>query len=100
MGASSGLVIAADGGGCVFYVHVVPRSRRDEVVGLYAGAMRVRLTAPPVDGKVNDALCIFLARALQSSRGDVTILGGHASRHKRVQVVGVSPAEIRTLLPK
>lgn len=100
MGASGGLVIVTDGDGCIFYVHVVPRSRRDEVVGLHAGAMRVRLTAPPVDGKANDALCKFLARALHCAREDVTILGGRASRHKRVRVVGVSVVEIQALLPK
>ena len=93
-------MMTTDGDGCVFHVHVVPRSRRDEVVGLYVDALRVRLKAPPVDGKANNALCKFIARALHISRGDVTILGGCASRHKRVRVGSVSAAEIQSLLPK
>ena len=98
MGASGDLGITADAGGCTFYVHVVPRSRRDEVVGLYDDALKVRLKAPPVDGKANDALCKFLGSALHVPRRNVTVLGGLASRHKRVRIVGVSVGEIRSLL--
>jgi uncharacterized protein (TIGR00251 family) len=47
--------------GCVFPVHVMPRGRQDGVVGLYGDALKVRLTAPPVQGKANQALREFLA---------------------------------------
>jgi uncharacterized protein (TIGR00251 family) len=83
--------------GCTFHVHVVPRSRHDTVVGLYGDALKVRLAAPPVEGKANRALQEFLAGRLGVSRSEVEILGGHASRHKRVRVRGVSAATVRAL---
>ena len=84
--------------GAIFRVRVLPRSRRDEVVGLHGDALKIRLTAPPVEGKANRALQEFLAGRLGVSRSAVEILSGHASRQKRVRVAGVSAAAIRALL--
>jgi uncharacterized protein (TIGR00251 family) len=84
--------------GCTFRVRVLPRSRRDEVVGLHGDALKIRLTAPPVGGKANRALREFLAGRLGVSRSAVEILSGHASRQKRVRVAGASAAAIRALL--
>jgi len=84
--------------GCTFQVRVLPRSRRDEVVGLHGDALKVRLTAPPVRGKANRALREFLADQLSVSPSDVEILTGHTSRQKRVRVMGVSAGAVRALL--
>jgi uncharacterized protein (TIGR00251 family) len=84
--------------GAIFRVRVVPRSRRDEVVGLHGDALKIRLMAPPVEGKANQALQEFLAGRLGVSWSAVEILSGHASRQKRVRVAGVSAAAIRALL--
>jgi uncharacterized protein (TIGR00251 family) len=84
--------------GAIFRVRVLPRSRRDEVVGLHGEALKIRLMAPPVEGKANRALQEFLAGRLGVSRSAVEILSGHASRQKRVRVAGVSAAAIRALL--
>ena len=84
--------------GAIFRVRVLPRSRRDEVVGLHGDALKIRLIAPPVEGKANRALQEFLAGRLGVSRSAVEILSGHASRQKRVRVAGVSAAAIRALL--
>ena len=84
--------------GCTFQVRVLPRSRRDEVVGLHGDALKVRLTAPPVRGKANRALREFLADQLDISTSDVEILTGHTSRQKRVRVMGVSAGAVRALL--
>jgi uncharacterized protein (TIGR00251 family) len=84
--------------GAIFRVRVLPRSRRDEVVGLHGDALKIRLMAPPVEGKANRALQEFLAGRLGVSRSAVEILSGHASRQKRVRVAGVSAAAIRALL--
>lgn len=84
--------------GCNFRVRVVPRGRRDAVVGLYGDALKVRLAAPPERGKANRALQKFLAGRLGVSSSDVEILSGHTSRHKRVRVKGVSAASVRALL--
>jgi len=85
-------------GGCTFGVHVVPRSRHDTVVGLYGDSLRVRLTAPPVGGKANEALREFLARRLGVPKSAVEILSGHTSRHKVVRVQGVVAEQVKALL--
>lgn len=85
-------------GGCSFQVRVLPRSKRDEVVGLHGDALKIRLTAPPVRGKANRALQEFLADQLGVSPSDVEILTGHTSRQKRVRVLGVSAGAVHALL--
>ena len=84
--------------GCTFQVRVVPRGRRDTVVGLHGDALKVRLAAPPEKGKANRALQKFLGGRLGVSPSDVEILSGHTSRQKRVRVKGVSAASVRALL--
>lgn len=86
--------------GCTFQVHVVPRSKRDEIVGLHGDALKVRLTAPPVEGKANQALRVFLAEELGIAPSAVEILSGHTSRQKRVRVTGVSAEALHTLVGK
>jgi uncharacterized protein (TIGR00251 family) len=93
-----GLPVTEREEGAIFRVRVLPRSRRDEVVGLHGDALKIRLMAPPVGGKANRALQEFLAGRLGVSRSAVEILSGHASRQKRVRVAGASAAAIRALL--
>lgn len=84
--------------GCTFLVRVQPRSSRDQVTGLHGDALKIRLTAPPVEGKANQALQKFLAKQLDTSPTNIDILTGHTSRQKRVRVAGVSADVIRALL--
>jgi len=91
------LQVSEDSEGCTFQVHVILRGRREGIVGLYGDALKVRLTAPPVEGKANHALQVFLAGRLGVSPSAVEILGGHASRRKRVRVAGVSADAVRAL---
>jgi uncharacterized protein (TIGR00251 family) len=84
--------------GCTFRVRVVPRSRREKVVGLHDDALKIRLAAPPEKGKANRALQVFLAERLSVSPSAVEILSGHTSRQKRVHVEGVSADAVRALL--
>jgi len=84
--------------GCTFGVHVVPRSQRNAVVGLYGEALRVRVKAPPVGGKANRALRAFLAERLGVPTEAVEVISGHASRHKVVRVRGVRAEQVRALL--
>ena len=86
------------GGGAVrFGVRVQPRSSRTEVAGVHAGALKVRLHAPPVDGAANEALVAFLAEALGVPRRQVRIVAGASSRAKVVEVEGVDVARVREL---
>ena len=84
--------------GCTFRVRVVPRSRREAVVGLHDDALKIRLTAPPERGKANRALRVFLAKRLGISPAAVEILSGHTSRQKRVRVEDVSADAVCALL--
>jgi uncharacterized protein (TIGR00251 family) len=92
------LSVTEEMGGCTFQVHVVPRSRREGIVGLYGDALKIRLASPPEKGRANDALLEFLAERLGISPSSVEILSGYTSRQKRVRVEGVSADAVRALL--
>jgi len=92
------LRVAEKDGACTFRVRVAPRGRRDEVIGKHGDAIKIRVKAPPAQGKANEALREFLAEQLGVSKWAVEILSGYTSRWKRVRVEGVSPDAIRALL--
>ena len=73
-------------GGCVLDLSVQPNAKRTQADGLHDGALRVRLAAPPVDGKANAALLAWLAGELGCAKRDLTLLRGEASRRKQVAV--------------
>jgi hypothetical protein len=81
-------------GGAAIIVLVVPRARKDEVVGMQGDAVKIRLTAPPVEGAANEALVKFLAKQLNVRQNAIEIIAGHSSRQKLVSIVGLSPAEV------
>jgi len=85
-------------GGVTFNVKVIPRAKRDEIVGVENDAVKIRLNAPPVDRRANEALVKFLAQKLGVARSNVEIVRGETSRHKVVQVRGVSAATVRERL--
>ncbi len=93
----SELVIDEAGGRVRFGVRVSPRASRDAILGVHDGALKVALTAPPVEGAANAALVALLAKALGVAKRAVTIASGEASRQKRVQIEGVTAAEVRRL---
>lgn len=79
-------------GALVLSVHVQPGARTTGVAGLYGDALKLRLAAPPVDGKANAALCQFLADYCGVAKSSVTVLSGHSSRAKRVRIEGMDVA--------
>lgn len=78
--------LRVSGNYCVLDVSAVPGAKRTEVVGLHDGALRLRLAAPPVDGKANDEIVAWLAKSLGLARRDVHLLRGPASRRKQIQI--------------
>ena len=84
--------VRRDGADLVLEVRVQPRSARTEVAGLHGGRLRVRLSAPPTDGRANAALAAFLADAFRVPRARIVIEHGLASRDKRIRVR--SPPEL------
>lgn len=89
------LDIEDHGGAVSFRVRVAPRASRDALLGVHDGALKVALTAPPVDGAANAALRKLLARHLGVARGAVTIVRGERSRDKIVRVEGLDPRDVR-----
>jgi uncharacterized protein len=79
-------------------VRLQPRARRDEVVGERGDAIVIRVTAPPVDGKANAALCAFVAKILRIPSSRVAVVRGQTSRTKVVRVEGVAQNELRAAL--
>ncbi len=80
-----------------FEVRVSPRASRDEIGGMHDGALRIKTTAPPVDGQANAAIVKALSKALGVPKRAVRILAGESSKSKRVEVDGVIAAQIRAL---
>jgi len=91
--------ISSTSSGVRFQVYVQPRASRSEIVGDHDGALRVRLTAPPVDNAANDELIALLAKALGAPRRDIRIVGGATSRRKVVEVDGVGAEQVIALAP-
>jgi uncharacterized protein (TIGR00251 family) len=76
-------------------VRLQPRAKRDEIVGEREGVLVVRVTAPPIEGRANDALCALIARRARVGRTRVEVVRGASSRDKVVRVEGVDAAVLR-----
>ena len=85
-------------GTVTFTVRVQPRASREEVVGAVEGALKVRLLAPALENRANEALVEFLARLLKTSKSAVRIRSGEQGRIKRVEIFGVTAQQVRNLL--
>lgn len=90
----SGLDARRNGVAVRFTVRLQPRASKNEIAGLHGDALRVRVTAPPVDGLANEALMDFLSQALEIPRRNVCIVSGFTSRTK---VVEISEVDLETI---
>jgi uncharacterized protein (TIGR00251 family) len=84
-------------GSVSFLVRVQPRATHARVDGEWQGALRVRLNAPPIEGRANEALRRFLADCLNVPLAAVRIASGERNRLKRVEVQGVNPDQVRAM---
>ncbi len=80
---------------CKIDVRVQPKSSRNQVDGFEDGTLRLRVTAPPVDGKANTAVIALLAKTLGVGRSRLEIVRGHSSRNKVVSIATLSEQEVR-----
>lgn len=85
-------------GGVRLSVHVRPKSSRSAIVGVREGALDVALTSPPADGAANAELQRLLARALEVTQRDVSIVAGTSARNKVLEINGISAVEARARL--
>ena len=83
---------------CTLALKVIPNAPRNEIAGRLGDAIKVKIHAPPLEGRANDALCEFLAECLNVPRRAVTVVRGDTSRQKVVRVDGLSLAEATTRL--
>ncbi len=81
--------------GLTFTVRVHPRARKNAITGVMGDALKLALTAPPVDGKANQAVVEFFADLFQIPRSSVTIASGASSRNKVVRIMGVTAEQVR-----
>jgi uncharacterized protein (TIGR00251 family) len=84
--------------GVTFAVKVQPRAKRNAIVGKVGDALKLALTAPPVDGRGNATCIEFFASLLKVPRSSVTIASGETSRNKVIRVAGLSAQEVRKRL--
>ncbi len=89
--------MTVDGNAVLFRVRVQPRANRDAIEGEHSGALKVRLTAPPVEGRANDSLRRLLAEHLNVPVSAVRIVAGENSRNKRVSIAGITRAQVLAL---
>ena len=82
----------------ILAVRVQPRASKDEIAGVMGGALKVRLRAPALEDRANEALCEFLAELLKTPKAAVRILSGHHTRSKRVEVRGVTLQQVLGLV--
>lgn len=87
-----------EGTGTRLAIHVVPRASKSEICGYQGDALKVRLQAPPVDGKANKALCAFIADKLDLPPRDVTLATGATGRHKTLRIPSLLPEEVMARL--
>ena len=90
---SAGELVRAVDDGIALACLAQPRASRNKVVGMQGSELKVALTSPPVDGKANKALCEFFAEIFKVAKGRVRVKSGESSRHKVIEVSGISPEE-------
>jgi len=79
--------------GCRIHLHVAPRASRTRVMGLYDGRVKLAVAAPPVEGRANDEIVKFLARALAVGRDAIRFVSGETGKRKTVVVAGLDAAD-------
>ena len=90
--------VTAKDGRVRFAVRVQPRAANSEITGIHGDAMKIRLTAPPVDGAANEELVAFLSKVFVVARKSVRILAGESSRSKIVEIDGITERAVHDVV--
>lgn len=91
-------VVHDNNGGVSFAIRVHPRAKKNAIAGELGDALKVSLTAPPIEGRANEACIEFFAKLLKVPRSSITIASGQSSRNKIIRVAGVTGQCVRRLL--
>jgi uncharacterized protein (TIGR00251 family) len=92
------IAVAAHPEGSLLAVRAQPGARKNAVVGEHGGALKVAVTAPPEDGRANEALTELLREWLGLKRSQVELAGGHTNRNKQFLIRGLTPEALSALL--
>lgn len=92
------LNIKEDERGIILKVKVQPRSAKNEVAGVLGDALKLRITAPPVDGEANESCCKFLSKIFKVAKSQVILLSGQTGRNKQFRILGVNKERARKAL--
>lgn len=84
--------------GVTFSVKVHPKAKRERISGWLGDALKLEITAPPIDGRANEACISFFSKFLKVPRSSVTIAAGLSSRNKVMQITGISAASVELAL--
>ena len=84
--------------GATFAVRLHPRAKKNAITGTFGDALKISLTAPPLEGRANHACIEFLADLLKLPRSSITIAAGQTSRNKLIRISGVSAADVEARL--
>jgi uncharacterized protein (TIGR00251 family) len=82
----------------ILQIKASPNASKDEIQGWLGDSLKVRVQAPPTDGKANERLCAFIAERLNLPKGAVTLLSGASFRQKRLGIQGLTEQEVRRIL--
>lgn len=74
----------------ILTIKVIPNARKNSFEGFHDGAIKMKIKAPPDKGKANDELIAFLAKELDVPKSHISILSGHSSRLKKIQIIGIN----------
>ncbi|HEU19491.1 MAG TPA: YggU family protein [Deltaproteobacteria bacterium] len=85
--------------GVVFNIRVLPRSSRCEIAGIQNDALKLKITAPPIEGQANEECIRFLSDALGVKRNRISIIAGRKSKNKSVAVTGLTTKDIESIIP-
>jgi uncharacterized protein (TIGR00251 family) len=84
--------------GVIIHIRVVPKSAKCEIAGIQDDALKLKITAPPVEGQANTECIRFLSHVLKVRKNQVTILSGHKSKKKTVAIEGIVKKDIEALI--
>lgn len=85
-------------GSVTIAVRIQPRASKNAIMRMEDGSLKIRLTAPPVDGAANEALIAYISKALGVSKSSVEIVSGHTTREKRIRISGINEEAVDQLL--
>ncbi len=88
------LHLKEDSGGVIIKIRVQPRASKNQLAGIMDDSLRVRITAPPVDGEANEACVKFLAEVFKVPRQSVQLVSGHTGRNKMIRIAGINAEEV------